>query len=70
MDKLYVFVFTVLSQASTTSRPPCAFAPSAEVRGFEPRSGQVKSETLTPVASLVSVHYLRYKTGLVGPVSV
>jgi len=34
-----------------------AFAPSAEGRYFEPRSGQVKDWTnLSPVASLVSVN--------------
>jgi len=31
---------------------------------------RTKTEKLTPVASLVSVHHLRAREGLVGPVSV
>jgi len=35
-----------------------------------PPAGQVKDWKLAPAASLVSVHHLRPRTGLVGPVSV
>jgi len=41
------------------------------VRGFEPRSSRVKAETeLAPLPSLVNVHHLRPRAGLVDPVSV
>jgi len=39
-------------------------------RAFDPRSGLIKSNKLTLVASLVSVHHLQDSTGLIGPVSV
>jgi len=47
-----------------------AFTPSAEGQGFEPGRVNSKTEKLAPVASLVSVHHLRPRTGLVGPVLV
>jgi len=42
-------------------------APNVEGWGFETKS---KTEKLAPVASLVSIHHLRPRTGLIGPVSV
>jgi len=48
-----------------------AFDPSVEVRGIRiPVGVKSKTEKLAPVVSLVSVHHLRHRTGLVDPVSV
>jgi len=41
-----------------------SFAPSAEGRWFDPHS--VQAEKLTTVDSLVYIHHLRTRTGLVG----
>jgi len=48
------------------------FHPCVEGQGSTPWSGHVKDRkiALAPVASLVSVHHLKPRTELVGPLSV
>jgi len=45
------------------------FTSSAEIQGLILGRVKSKTETLIPVASLVSVYHLRDRAGLVGPVS-
>jgi len=40
------------------------------VSGSDPGRVKSKTEKWAPVASLVSIHYLRVRAGLVGPVSI
>jgi len=41
-----------------------------EDRRLEKRSGQIKTENSARAASVVSIHHLRPRTGMVGPVLV